>query len=190
MKKIILQTLLCLTMALPVYAQVPAEGSKAPEFRLLDQKGEWHTLAAHKGHWVVLYFYPKDDTPGCTTEACSFRDHVFKLREAGADVLGVSLDDVKSHAAFAEKYKLPFPLLADTQHSASAAYGVLNSSDHFQYARRETFIINPKGVIAKHYDGVDPRKNAAQVLTDLLALQAPPVATAPSAESPSPAVTP
>jgi len=164
--------LLALTFTLPAFAAVPADGSVAPEFKLQDQKGQWHTLADHKGKWIVLYFYPKDDTPGCTTEACNFRDQVFKLREAGADVLGVSLDDVKSHAEFAEKYKLPFPLLADTGKEASKAYGVLTSMLGFKYAKRETFIISPTGLIAKHYEGVDPKQNAQQVLADLETLKA------------------
>ena len=166
--------LLALSFALPALAAAPADGSAAPEFRLQDQKGQWHTLADHKGKWIVLYFYPKDDTPGCTTEACNFRDQVFKLREAGADVLGVSLDDVKSHAEFAEKYKLPFPLLADTNKDTSKAYGVLTSMVGFAYAKRETFIISPMGTIAKHYEGVDPKKNAQQVLEDLETLKAKP----------------
>jgi peroxiredoxin Q/BCP len=172
MKYLSMLGLLLFSFALPLFAAAPADGSAAPEFKLQDQKGVWHTLADHKGKWVVLYFYPKDDTPGCTTEACNFRDHVFKLRDAGADVLGVSLDDVKSHEAFAEKYKLPFPLLADTAHDASKAYGVLTSAPGFEYAKRETFIIDPKGVIAKHYAGVDPKKNAPEVLADLESLKA------------------
>jgi peroxiredoxin Q/BCP len=172
----LIQTLLLLTLAfaLPAFAAAPADGTAAPEFKLQDQKGQWHTLADHRGKWIVLYFYPKDDTPGCTTEACNFRDQVFKLREAGADVLGISLDDVKSHAEFAEKYKLPFPLLADTNKEASKSYGVLSSMIGFSYAKRETFIINPKGIIAKHYEGVDPKKNAQQVLEDLELLTAKP----------------
>ena len=172
MKLIRILLLLSLSFALPAFAAAPVDGSAAPEFKLQDQKGQWHTLADHRGKWIVLYFYPKDDTPGCTTEACNFRDQVFKLREAGADVLGVSLDDVKSHAEFAEKYKLPFPLLADTSHEASTAYGVLTSTLGFKHAKRETFIISPTGIIAKHYEGVDPKKNAQQVLEDLEALKA------------------
>jgi peroxiredoxin Q/BCP len=174
MKLIRVLLLLALSFALPTFAAAPADGTAAPEFKLQDQKGQWHTLADHKGKWIVLYFYPKDATPGCTTEACNFRDQVFKLREAGADVLGVSLDDVKSHAEFAEKYKLPFPLLADSNKEASKAYGVLSSMIGFSYAKRETFIINPKGIIAKHYEGVDPKKNAQQVLEDLETLKAKP----------------
>ena len=174
MKLIRIIALLGLSFALPAFADAPADGTVAPEFKLQDQKGQWHTLADHKGKWVILYFYPKDATPGCTTEACNFRDQVFKLREAGADVLGVSLDDVKSHAEFAEKYKLPFPLLADTGKDASKAYGVLTSTLGCSHAKRETFIISPKGLIAKHYEGVDPKVNAQQVLTDLETLKAKP----------------
>lgn len=169
----LIQILLLMTMswAMPAFAAAPAVGTAAPEFKLQDQKGQWHTLADHKGKWVVLYFYPKDQTPGCTTQACTFRDHVFKIRDAGADVIGVSLDDVKSHAEFAEKYKLPFPLLADTNKEASTAYGVLNSIIGFQYAKRDTFLIDPKGIIVKHYKGVDPKQNATEVLADIQALK-------------------
>src|SRR4030095_9397945 len=91
----------------------PADGQAAPEFRLQDQKGNWHALGQYSGRWVVLYFYPKDFTPGCTKQVCTFRDDVIALKKAGAQVLGVSLDDVKSHAEFAEKYHGPFPLLSD-----------------------------------------------------------------------------
>ena len=103
----------------------PQDGQAAPDFRLQDQKGDWHTLAQYKGKWVVLYFYPKDDTPGCTTEVCTFRDDVAKLHRQNAEVLGVSLDDVKSHEAFAEKYHVPFPLLSDNAQVAAKSYGVL-----------------------------------------------------------------
>ena len=149
----------------------PADGQPAPEFRLQDQKGNWHTLGQYKGKWVVLYFYPKDFTPGCTTEVCTFRDDVLKLRKEGAEVLGVSLDDVKSHAEFAEKYHVPFPLLSDAKQDAAKAYGVLTSHLNFTYARRETFVIDPAGKVAKHYKDVDPKENSAQVLADLAALK-------------------
>jgi peroxiredoxin Q/BCP len=119
-----------------------------------------------------MYFYPKDFTPGCTTEVCTFRDDIAKLRKAGADVIGVSLDDVASHAKFAEKYRVPFPLLADSARQVSTAYGVLSSTVGFHYARRTTFLIDPQGKVAKVYENVDPEKNSAQVLRDLASLKA------------------
>jgi peroxiredoxin Q/BCP len=152
-------------------AKGPQDGQAAPDFKLQDQKGEWHTLAQYHGQWVVLYFYPKDDTPGCTTEVCTFRDDVHKLHKAGAEVLGVSLDDVGSHAKFAEKYHVQFPLLADSTTSTAKAYGVLATHLTMTYARRETFLVDPQGKIAKHYKDVDPKENSAQVLADLAALK-------------------
>jgi len=151
----------------------PAVGEAAPAFRLQDQKGDWHTLAAERGSWVVLYFYPKDFTPGCTTEVCTFRDDIVKLRKAGADVFGVSLDDVKSHAEFAEKYHVPFRLLSDADGAVATAYGVLASRAGMRYAKRETFLIDPEGKVARRYVDVDPEKNSAQVLADLATLRAP-----------------
>jgi len=151
----------------------PQDGQAAPDFRLQDQKGDWHTLAQHRGQWVVLYFYPKDFTPGCTDEVCTFRDDVHKLHKAGALVLGVSLDDVKSHADFAEKYHVPFPLLSDKDQAAAKEYGVLTFSQkmNLSYAKRETFLIDPQGKIVKHYSDVDPKANSAQVLADLAELK-------------------
>jgi peroxiredoxin Q/BCP len=148
----------------------PVDGQPAPDFKLEDQHAKWHTLADHSGKWVVLYFYPKDFTPGCTKEVCTFRDDVIALQKAGADVLGVSLDDVKSHADFAEKYHVPFPLLSDNKQEAAKAYGVLTSKMGMSYAKRETFLIDPHGKVAKHYRDVDPEKNSKQVLADLAAL--------------------
>ena len=159
--------------AVPLAAAEPASpevGQSAPEFHLEDQKGKWHTLAQHSGKWVVLYFYPKDFTPGCTKQVCTFRDDVIALHKAGADVLGVSLDDVKSHAEFAEKYHVPFPLLSDNDQATAKAYGVLTSKAGMTYAKRETFLIDPKGKVAKHYRDVDPEKNSKQVLDDLAVL--------------------
>jgi len=148
----------------------PADWQAAPEFKLQDQNGKWHTLAQHGGKWVVLYFYPKDFTPGCTKQVCTFRDDVIALRKAGAEVLGVSLDDVKSHAEFAEKYHVPFPLLSDNTQATAKEYGVLTSKMGMTYAKRETFLIDPKGKIIKHYRDVDPEKNSKQVLADLAVL--------------------
>lgn len=162
-------------LAFQVYAQesAPAVGAAAPAFKLQDQKGDWHALDQYHGKWVVLYFYPKDDTPGCTTEVCTFRDDVLKLHKAGAEVLGVSLDDIKSHAAFAEKYHVPFPLLSDNTQTTAKAYGVLTYSEKMKmsYAKRETFLIDPAGKVAKHYENVDPKENSGQVLADLAALK-------------------
>ena len=176
-------TLLAAAVALPVAAAEPAaaamsaaavgpaDGQPVPEFKLEDQNGKWHTLADHKGKWVVLYFYPKDFTPGCTKEVCTFRDDVIALKKAGADVLGVSLDDVKSHAEFAEKYHVPFPLLSDSKQDVAKTYGVLTSKMGMTYAKRETFLIDRNGVIVKHYRDVDPEKNSKQVLADIASMK-------------------
>lgn len=150
----------------------PAVGQQAPEFRLQDQKGDWHSLAGERGRWLVLYFYPKDFTPGCTTEVCAFRDDIVEIRRAGADVLGVSLDDVASHAEFAEKYHVPFRLLSDAGGETARAYGVLTSRAGVSYAKRETFLIDPEGKVARRYVDVDPQQNSKQVLADLAALRA------------------
>jgi peroxiredoxin Q/BCP len=152
----------------------PLVGQKAPAFRLEDQNGKWVKPSDFHGHYLVMYFYPKDFTGGCTTEVCAFRDDIAKLRKAGADVVGVSLDDVKSHAAFAAKYHVPFPLLADSTRSVATAYGVLSSEGSVHYAKRTTFLIDPQGKIAKIYVDVDPEKNSGQVMSDLASLKAAP----------------
>jgi peroxiredoxin Q/BCP len=149
----------------------PAQGAPAPAFKLQDQKGEWHTLDQYRGKWVVLYFYPKDFTPGCTDEVCAFRDDIVALRKAGAQVLGISLDAVESHAEFAAKHNVPFPLLSDSTQSVAKSYGVLTSKAGFTYARRDTFLIDPKGDVARHYENVDPKQNVKNVLSDLDALR-------------------
>jgi peroxiredoxin Q/BCP len=150
----------------------PKVGDAAPAIRLQDQSGTWQTLEQYKGQWVVLYFYPKDDTPGCTTQVCAFRDDITQLKAQGAQVLGVSVDDVASHAEFAAKHQVPFPLLADTSKTVAESYGVLTSKLGFKYARRDTFLIDPSGKIAKHYQDVDPKQNVSQVLADLGTLKA------------------
>ncbi|MCH9695027.1 MAG: redoxin domain-containing protein [Gammaproteobacteria bacterium] len=147
-------------------------GGPAPEFELPDQDGQLHSLEDYRDQWVVLYFYPKDETPGCTTEACEFRDNIFAYRELNAQILGVSLDDVASHKAFAENHSLPFPLLADSDGEASTAYGVKTRMFGMKVAKRQTFIIRPDGSIAKHYQKVDPDSHSAQVLADLKSLTA------------------
>ena len=159
------------TLVVPVFAAAPQPGDIAPTFRLQDQNRHWRSPADFQGQWLVLYFYPKDFTPGCTTQVCAFRDDIVALRKAGAEVVGVSLDDVKSHAEFAQKYHVPFPLLSDTEHAAASAYGVLVSRMGAHYARRTTFLIDPEGRIAEVYVDVDPEQNATQVLGDLATLK-------------------
>ena len=153
-------------------AAPPSAGSPAPPFRLPDQNGKLVSLADQRGKWVVLYFYPKDNTPGCTTEACDFRDNIFAFRQLGAVVLGISVDDIESHRGFAAEHRLPFTILADSAKQVSKDYGVLHRPlGLMELARRETFIIDPEGRIAKHYRDVDPEKHSKQVLADLKALQ-------------------
>jgi peroxiredoxin Q/BCP len=142
-------------------------GHPAPEFELADQDGQLHSLEDYRDRWVVLYFYPKDETPGCTTEACEFRDNIFAFRERNAVILGVSLDDVESHKAFAENHSLPFTLLADTEGAAAEAYGVKTRMLGMTVAKRQTFIIDPEGRVAKHYTKVKPATHSAEILADL-----------------------
>ena len=142
-------------------------GSIAPEFTLKDQNFKSHNLADYKDKWVVLYFYPKDDTPGCTTEACQFRDDIFEIRALNANIIGISLDDSKSHEEFAKKYSLPFPLLADTEGVVTNAYGALLKIGPIKFAKRHTFIIGPDGLIKKIYRNVIPKKHSQEIITDL-----------------------
>lgn len=148
---------------------------KAPDFSLQDQFDKTHSLKDYAGKWVVLYFYPKDDTPGCTTEACSFRDEFKEIEKAGAVVLGVSKDSVKSHAKFAEKYNLNFPLLADVDLEVMKAYGAYGPKKfmgrEYEGTIRKTFLIDPKGEIIKEYPKVTPKDHAVQIIKDLEKLQ-------------------
>lgn len=146
------------------------EGDRAPGFELIDQYRNLHRLSDYAGKWVVLYFYPKDDTPGCTTEACNFRDDIFKIRALNAEVLGVSLDSRESHARFAEKHGLPFALLSDAEKEVTEKYGCMMSIGPLKYARRHTFIINPEGKLAKIYRKVKPKQHSAEVIADLTSL--------------------
>jgi len=147
-------------------------GDPAPDFELKDQSGQLHSMEDYRGKWVALYFYPKDDTPGCTTEACEFRDNIFAFKNLNCQILGVSLDDVDSHKEFAEKHKLPFPLLADSEGTTADAYGVKSKYMGMSVAKRQTFLIDPDGNVAKHYEKVDPDTHSQQVLADLEALGA------------------
>jgi len=152
--------------------ETPAAGSEAPGFHLQDQNGDWHDLKDYQGSWLAIYFYPKDDTPGCTTEACNFRDNIYQFKAIGAAVVGISVDDVDSHKEFSEKYKLPFVILADPTGETADAYGVLRDWKLVQIASRQSFLVNPQGVIVKHYEDVDPDSHTQQVLTDLQAFMA------------------
>ena len=145
----------------------PAEGTAAPAFKLQDQKGAWHTLDQYKGKWVVLYFYPKDNTPGCTTQACELRDNIFAFRKADAVILGVSVDDVESHKKFAADHSLPVDILADPTKEVSGKYGVLFSAGPMKLASRQTFLINPEGKIVKHWAKVDPKGHSDMVLAEI-----------------------
>ncbi len=147
--------------------ELPEVGSAAPEFRLPDQNSKMHVLADYRGKWLVLYFYPKDDTPGCTKEACAFRDDLQQISELGAQVVGVSVDDSESHAEFARKYHLPFPLLADKTTETAARYGALMNLGFMKIARRYTFLIDPQGKIAKVYLSVETSRHSKQIIDDL-----------------------
>lgn len=146
-------------------------GDIAPDFSLRDQSGTTRSLAAYRGKWVVLYFYPKDDTPGCTTEACQFRDDYFQAKKLGAEILGVSIDNTDSHAAFAKKYSLPFPLLADRDGVVAKQYDSLFGIWPLRFARRHTFLIDPQGKIAKIYRSVNPKTHSREVIGGLRVLQ-------------------
>lgn len=156
-------------------AAQPAPGQDAPAFRLQDQDGKWQALEDFKGKWLAVYFYPKADTPGCTKEACEFRDNIFAFEAIGATILGVSIDAIKDQKAFADKYSLPFPLLADIDGKTAEAYGVLNNLGVMKLAKRQSFLIGPDGKIARHYAKVDPATHSQEVLADLKALGATPV---------------
>lgn len=151
-------------------------GTPAPQFTLNDQNGVAHSLSSEKGKWVLLYFYPKDDTPGCTKQACAIRDNFPEFKKLNAVVFGISVDGEKSHKKFEEKYELPFTLLADTEKEVVQAYGVWGPKKfmgrEYTGTERTSFLINPEGNIAKIYEKVKPEKHAEEVLGDLAVLQA------------------
>ena len=150
-----------------------AVGKKAPAFNLDSSDGTKVKLADLAGKIVVVYFYPRDNTPGCTTQACGFRDNIFAFRNAGAVILGISVDDVQSHEKFAQEHSLPFTILADSTKAVAKTYGVLyKAMGVLEVARRDTFIIDPQGRIAKHYEKVDPKGHSQFVLAELKALKA------------------
>jgi peroxiredoxin Q/BCP len=146
-------------------------GSKAPAFKAPDQDGKVRSLTDYAGKWVILYFYPKDDTPGCTKEACSFRDGFSQFKRAGIEVIGVSVDSVKKHQKFVEKYSLPFTLLSDEDKKIVEAYGVWGLKKfmgrEYMGTNRVSYLIDPTGKIAKVYESVKPDAHADEVLVDV-----------------------
>ncbi len=146
------------------------ENSHAPDFHLADATGKMHQLSDYKGKWLLLYFYPKDNTSGCTLEATGFRDDYAEYQKAGLIILGVSPQDEKSHTKFIQKYDLPFPLLVDADHRASEAYGVWGKKKlmgkEYMGVIRTSFLINPEGKIAKIYSQVKPAEHSKEVTAD------------------------
>ncbi|HEY0220635.1 MAG TPA: thioredoxin-dependent thiol peroxidase [Candidatus Paceibacterota bacterium] len=151
------------------------EGSKAPDFKALDQNGKSHKLSDYMGKWILLYFYPKDDTPGCTKEACSIRDSWPDFKKLKLEVFGISIQDEKSHKKFSEKYDLPFTLLVDDDKKIVEKYGVW--AEKSMYGRkymgtlRNSYLVNPKGKIEKIYQKVNPVSHVEEVLEDLKKLR-------------------
>ncbi len=146
-------------------------GTKAKDFTLADQNGKPHTLSDYFGQWILIYFYPKDDTPGCTKEACMIGEVFPKFKKLKAKVFGISADSVKSHKKFAQKFDLPFTLLSDPDKKVLKLYGALGEKS--MYGRkyigilRNSYLINPEGKIAKVYEKVNPEKHAEEVLEDI-----------------------
>jgi len=146
---------------------LPREGDAVPDFALPDQHGVLRSSAEFRGRALILYFYPRDDTPGCTEQAAQYRDAMREIDAAGAAVCGISVDDSASHAEFARKYKLPYALLADRDGVIARRFGSLLDLRVIRFARRNTFLIDARGRIAKIYLGVNPAKNARDVLADV-----------------------
>ncbi len=159
--------LVVLSIGMALAQEVPAVGSVAPNFSLPDQSGREVSLESLRGKWLVLYFYPKNDTPGCTEEACSFRDDMAQLTALGAQIVGVSIADAASNAEFAKKYHLPFPLLADNNGVVAKRFGAYADWMVVRFARRYTFLIDAQGKIAKTYLKVDTSKHSAEIIADL-----------------------
>ena len=171
MRKILIVLTLTIVAAVIAFtafaAPVPEVGTMAPEFTLPSQDGNPVSLADYKGKWVVLYFYPKDMTTGCTIEAHNFEKDQPEFSKRNAVVLGVSVDSVDSHKQFCTKEGLNFKLLADTEHKVTTAYGSLNDMGAVKFAARHTFIIDPTGKIVRSYTTVDPNKHSKEVIAAL-----------------------
>jgi len=168
---IVLMILALVVFRLTSRSATPAAGMTAPDFTLPSQEGSSVSLKDYRGKWVVLYFYPKDQTPGCTREAHNFQVDQPKYAERNAVVLGVSVDSVDSHKKFCAKEGLNFKLLADTDHNVSDSYGSLTNLGLVKFAARHTFLIDPTGKIAKVYTSVDPAKHSEEVLAELDVLE-------------------
>lgn len=157
-------------------SQMPAAGDPAPVIALPDESGTLHRLADRRGAWTVVYFYPEDDTPGCTTEACEFRDSFASIRAEGAEVWGISPDDARSHAAFRSKFELPFTLLSDDGAAVATAYGAwverTRQGRTSMRIKRSTFLVGPDGRIAHAWHEVTPAGHAAEVRAILVAAKA------------------
>ena len=147
------------------------EGKKAPDFTLPDQDGKNHSLSDHRGKTALVYFYPKDMTPGCTVEACSFRDSMNDLKAAGIQVLGISVDSVESHKKFAEHFHLNFPILSDMNKKVVQEYSVWGEKKFmgvkYVGTSRESFLVGPDGIVLRHYEKVKPATHVAEVLRDV-----------------------
>lgn len=147
-------------------------GAPTPNISLPDQTGTVKKLSDFKGKWLVLYFYPKNHTSGCTEEAKRFKEHFAQFQKQNIQIVGVSLDSVESHKQFANDLKLPFTLLSDNKKELSKQLGVLQGFGMFSFASRETFLVDPQGVIVYHYDNVSPQIHATQILRDVAQLSA------------------
>lgn len=159
--------LMVLGLCAPLVAETLEVGMPAPDFALPDAHGVRHRLEDYSGQWLVLYFYPKDDTPGCTTEACAFRDELELIHKLDARVVGVSVDDAESHRAFMEKYDLPFPLLSDPEGRVAERYGAQGKWLGIVIAKRHTFLIGPDGAIRHIWREVRPESHAREVVAIL-----------------------
>ncbi len=169
--KLLITALIGLLLTSNAFAESISVGQLAPNFKLPDQQNKYLQLSDLRGQWVVLYFYPKDQTPGCTKEACSFRDNISGITAKNAVVLGVSVDDSESHSAFAEKHDLPFKLLSDMDGEVAEQYGALRNLWVTKIAKRHSFIIDPGGKVAKIYRKVNPASHVEEVVSDLDKLQ-------------------
>ena len=153
-------------------ADGPALGSTAPDFKLQDQAGSWHELKSYRGSWLVLYFYAKDQLPSSMEAARDFAEQAAAFREAGATIVGISVDDVDSHKKFAARAEVPFRLLADPTKQTTRAFGMLKTYlGGMELAKRDTFLIDPEGRVVKHYADVEPKGHAAMVLNELKGLK-------------------